>query len=68
MIGLFNGVVITETVFDYPGMGSFLAQAALTLDVISVLGVTLVSSVILIFGNLIVDVLYGVVDPRVRLH
>lgn len=68
LIGLFNGVVITETVFNYPGMGSFLAEAALSLDVISVLGVTLVSSVILIFGNLIVDVLYGVVDPRVRLQ
>jgi peptide/nickel transport system permease protein len=68
MIGLFNGVVITETVFNYPGMGSFLAQAALSLDVISVLGITLFSSFILVFGNLIVDVLYGVVDPRIRLQ
>jgi peptide/nickel transport system permease protein len=68
LIGLFNGVVITETVFNYPGMGSFMAEAALSLDVISVLGVTLVSSFILIFGNLVVDVLYGVVDPRIRLQ
>jgi peptide/nickel transport system permease protein len=68
LIGLFNGVVITETVFNYPGMGSFLAEAALSLDVISVLGVTLLSSFILVFGNLIVDVLYGVVDPRIRLE
>jgi peptide/nickel transport system permease protein len=68
MIGLFNGVVITETVFNYPGMGSFLAQAALTLDVVSVLGITLFSSFILVAGNLLVDVLYGVIDPRIRLQ
>lgn len=68
LIGLMNGVVITETVFNYPGMGSFLAQAALSLDVVSVLGVTLVSSVILVGGNLIVDVLYGFIDPRIRLQ
>jgi peptide/nickel transport system permease protein len=68
LIGLFNGVVITETVFNYPGMGSFLAQAALSLDVVSVLGITLFSSFILVFGNLVVDVLYGVVDPRIRLE
>lgn len=68
LIGLFNGVVITETVFSYPGMGSFMAQAAMSLDVVSVLGVTLFSSLILIIGNLLVDVLYGVVDPRIRLQ
>jgi peptide/nickel transport system permease protein len=68
LIGLFNGVVITETVFNYPGMGSFLAEAALSLDVISVLGITLFSSFVLVFGNLVVDVLYGVVDPRIRLQ
>jgi peptide/nickel transport system permease protein len=68
LIGLFNGVVITETVFNYPGIGSFMAEAALALDVVSVLGMTLFSSFILVFGNLVVDVLYGVVDPRIRLQ
>jgi peptide/nickel transport system permease protein len=68
LIGLFNGVVITETVFNWPGMGSFMAESALSLDVISVLGITLFSSFILVFGNLVVDVLYGVVDPRIRLE
>ncbi len=68
LIGLFNGVVITETVFNYPGMGSFLAEAALSLDVVSVLGIALFSSIILVSGNLIVDVLYGVIDPRIRLQ
>jgi peptide/nickel transport system permease protein len=68
LVGLLNGVVITETIFNYPGMGSFLAHAALSLDAISVLGVTLFSSLILVLGNLVVDVLYGFVDPRIRLQ
>jgi peptide/nickel transport system permease protein len=68
LIGLLNGVVITETVFNWPGMGSFLAQAAMSLDVVSVLGVTLFSSIILVCGNLIVDVLYGLLNPRIRLQ
>jgi peptide/nickel transport system permease protein len=67
LISLFNGVVITETIFNIHGMGSFLAEAAQSLDVVSVLGVTLFSSTVLVVGNLVVDVLYGVVDPRIRL-
>ena len=68
LIGLLNGVVITETIFNLPGMGSFLAESALSLDVISVLGVTLFNCFILLVGNLIVDILYGVIDPRIRLQ
>jgi peptide/nickel transport system permease protein len=67
LVGLFNGVVITETVFNYPGLGSFLAKAAVSLDLVSVAGVALFSSIILVVGNLVVDVLYVVVDPRIRL-
>ncbi len=66
VIGLLNGVVITETIFNFPGMGSFLATSALSLDVVSVLGVTLFSCLVLVFGNLIVDILYGIIDPRIR--
>jgi len=68
LIGLLNGVVITETVFNYPGIGSFMAQAAITLDVISVLGIALYAGVILVFGNLVVDLLYAFLDPRIRLE
>jgi ABC-type dipeptide/oligopeptide/nickel transport system permease component len=60
-------VVITETVFDYPGIGQAAAIAAAQLDVITVLGFALFNGLILIIANLIVDVLYAVVDPRVRL-
>ena len=67
VIGLLGGVVITETVFNYPGIGSAAARAAVSLDVVAVLGFALFDGFILIIANLIVDVLYAVVDPRVRL-
>lgn len=67
-IGLVNGVVITEVIFNIRGMGWFIATAALQLDVVSVLGLVLFNSLIIIFGNLAVDILYGFLDPRVRLE
>jgi peptide/nickel transport system permease protein len=67
IILLLGGVVITETVFNYPGIGKAAADAAANLDVITVLGFALFNGVILILANLVVDVLYAVVDPRVRL-
>lgn len=65
-VGLLNGVILTETVYNYRGMGWFAANAALRLDVISVLGITLFTAIILVLSNLLVDVLYGFLDPRVR--
>ena len=67
VVGLLGGVVITETVFNYPGIGQAAANAAAQLDVITVLGFALFDGLILIVANLVVDVLYAVVDPRVRL-
>ena len=67
LITLLNGVVITETVFNYKGMGWFFADAAVHLDVIAILGFTMFNAVILVLGNLAVDVLYAFIDPRVRL-
>jgi peptide/nickel transport system permease protein len=66
-VGWLNGVVITETIFNYRGMGQFAAAAAVQLDVPSVLGFTLFSVVILIVLNLAVDLMYAYIDPRVRL-
>ena len=68
LIGLLNGVVITETVFNYRGMGYFFANAALNFDAVSVLGVTIFDGILLIIGNLVVDILYGYLDPRIRLE
>lgn len=68
LIGLMNGVAITETVFNYPGLGKRFVSAASNLDIVTVLGFTLFNGSVLIVGNLIVDVLYATVDPRVRLN
>lgn len=67
VVGLLNGVIITETIFNYPGIGSVAAQAAAQLDVLTVLGFTLFTGIVLLVGNLVVDVMYAIVDPRVRL-
>ena len=67
VVGLLGGVVITETVFNYPGIGSAAAAAAASLDVVTVLGFALFNGLVLILANLVVDVLYGFIDPRVRL-
>ncbi len=63
---LLGGVVITETVFNYPGLGNWAAQAALSLDMPAVLGYALLTSVIVVLANLAVDITYAVVDPRIQ--
>ncbi len=68
LIGLLNGVVITETIFNYPGIGRWAADAAIRLDILSVVGFTLFNGVLLVVGNLVVDLLYAFIDPRVRLE
>jgi peptide/nickel transport system permease protein len=62
-----GGVVFTETIFNFPGIGSSAATAASNLDVVTVLAFTLLTGFILVFANLVVDVLYAYLDPRVRL-
>jgi len=64
--GLFGGAVITESIFAYPGMGQLFWQAALNRDYATLLGMTVITGVLVIAGNLLADILYGVVDPRVR--
>jgi peptide/nickel transport system permease protein len=68
VVGLLNGVVITETIFDFPGIGSAAARAALQLDVVTVLGFVLFTGLILVLANLLVDILYVFIDPRVTLE
>lgn len=67
VLGLLSGVVIVETVFDFRGMGSAFAAAAVQLDIITVLAFTLLNGCIMIVANLIIDILYAYIDPRVRL-
>ena len=68
IIGMMGGVVITETIFTYPGLGFWAASAARQLDYGSVISFALLFASLMIVGNLIVDVSYALIDPRVRLE
>ncbi|MGC9335731.1 MAG: ABC transporter permease [Anaerolineae bacterium] len=68
VVGLIGGVVITETIFNIPGMGQAAARAAQSLDLLTVVGFTMFSAIVTIVANLVIDVVYGFLDPRVRLH
>lgn len=63
---ILGGAVITETVFTWPGMGRLAVNAAFTRDFPLVMGVTLFVAVLVILSNLITDVLYGFLDPRIK--
>jgi peptide/nickel transport system permease protein len=64
---LLGGAVLTETTFSLPGLGKFAIDAIGTNDLPKILGVVMLTAFFVVFANLIVDLLYAVVDPRVRL-
>ncbi len=66
--GLLSGAVLTETVFVLPGVGTMLVQAILARDYPVVTGFTLIIALIFIFVNMIVDLSYAYLDPRIRLE
>lgn len=61
-----SGAVIVEDLFNYPGMGLLIVQAAENTDIPTVLGTTLVITVAVVVGSLLADILYVIVDPRIR--
>lgn len=63
---LFGGSVMAENVFSYPGLGSAVAAAGLNSDVPLLLGVTLFSALFVCVGNMIANLLYGIIDPQIR--
>jgi peptide/nickel transport system permease protein len=64
--GLFSGAVITETVFAWPGIGRMFVQAMFSRDYPLLMGILLLGSTMVVFFNLIADILYGLLDPRIR--
>ena len=64
---MMGGVVIIESIFDYHGLGRFAANAAANLDFSAILGFALYFAVLLVVVNLVVDLLYAYLDPRVKL-
>lgn len=64
--GLLGGAVLTETIFAWPGMGRYAVTAIMSLDYPAIMGFALLMAVIYTLANLIVDILYAVLDPRIR--
>lgn len=65
---LLSGLVITETVFGFGGIGQWAATASIQIDIAAVLGYAMLSAFIFVTANLIVDILYAYIDPRIRLE
>lgn len=64
---LIGGAILTETTFSLPGLGQKVLDAIKNQDLPFILGVTLITSLAVLIANLVVDILYAVIDPRVRL-
>ena len=67
LAGLFSGVVLTETVFNWPGIGRLAFEAIFNLDIPLIMGTVLFSAFLIVIANLLVDLLYAWLDPRIRL-
>ena len=64
--GLIGGAIITETIFNLPGLGRLTLRSVYEFDLPVVLATTILAAVVVIVMNLIVDILYAFIDPRVR--
>lgn len=65
--GMIGGTVLIEKIFSWPGLGSYALEAIMSMDLLVIAGITTVMAVIFILINLIVDISYVLIDPRVRL-
>jgi peptide/nickel transport system permease protein len=65
--GLFGGAIITETIFTYPGIGYLFVESVNSRDYSVMMAITMMLTVLTLIGNLVADILYGIVDPRIRL-
>jgi peptide/nickel transport system permease protein len=68
LAGLMSGVVLTETIFHWPGVGRLAVEAVFNQDIPMILGAVLLSAVLVVLSSIVVDLLYRVIDPRVRLR
>jgi peptide/nickel transport system permease protein len=64
--GLLGGAIITESVFSLPGMGRMSIRAVVDSDLPVLVGTTMVAAVFIVLANVVVDIAYGFLDPRVR--
>lgn len=65
---LLSGTVLVENIFDWPGIGQYAYNSATNLDLPAIMGVSIVVAIVYIVINLLVDVSYSILDPRIELH
>ena len=63
---LLGGILILEVVFSWPGLGLYAVSSMLAIDFPAIMGVTLVSAIVFSIVNLVVDILYAYLDPRIQ--
>ena len=67
-IGLFmSGIVVVESVFGWPGIGQLAWQAIQRIDIPVIMGVTIVSAIAIVLGNLLADLIVPWIDPRIKI-
>jgi peptide/nickel transport system permease protein len=66
--GLLAGAVLTETIFNWPGLGSWAAESIVRIDTAAIIGFTIIVAIMYTIVNLVVDLMYAYLDPRVRLE
>jgi peptide/nickel transport system permease protein len=64
--GLMGGAIITETVFNLQGLGNYAVQSVFSGDLYAIVDVTIIAAFFIAFANLVVDILYAALDPRIR--
>jgi peptide/nickel transport system permease protein len=62
---LFGGALFTETIFSWPGMGKLFFRSAQRVDYAVLMGIVMVNATLIVFFNLIADVVYAMIDPRI---
>ena len=63
---LFTGAIVTESIFSWPGVGRLYIEAVRTFDYTILMGILFVTAIIVVVANLIADILYAVIDPRIK--
>jgi peptide/nickel transport system permease protein len=66
--GLLGGSVIVESIFSIPGMGMLAFESILSRDIPVIMAITAISAILTLIGILLADLMYGLVDPRIRLE
>jgi peptide/nickel transport system permease protein len=63
---LMAGAILIETIFDWPGLGLYVVDSSLSLDFQPIMGITILYGIVFSIVNILTDIVYGILDPRIR--